>query len=502
MTAAEGQLITMNIRIPGLLGPGLLLLAPLACSSGSVTPPTSTSVSDSGTGDSGDDSGSTTAVSAEDSGNDESTAGPGPVCGDGVVEGDEVCDDGGESATCNADCTAASCGDGVVNRAAGEICDDAGRSDLCNDDCTSALCGDSVVNAAAGEECDDGGFSIGCDDDCTFAECGDGTYNPNAGELCDEGLGSPTCDPDCTFVTCGDGVTNEAAGEECDEMGQTMTCNPDCTAVICGDGLINVAAGEECDDGGESATCDIDCTFQACGDGTVNVTAGEQCDDMGESALCDVDCTDALCGDGLVNPTAGETCDDGNTGISCLPGCTPCPLGEIFNEDFSDNSAGWTLGTEWAIGSAVASVSPGSCGNGDPGTDHSPTADNGIAGAVIGGNVTTTLHDYYYLTSPVINTGGYIDLQLELWRWLNSDYTRFMNNVVEVWDGAAWQQVWQSGPAPNVEDAAWTNVSYDVSAYTNPNMQIRIGHNVDSAGVYTCSGWNVDDLILIGPACP
>lgn len=46
-----------------------------------------------------------------------------PVCGDRVIEPGEQCDDGTESATCNTDCTAAACGDGVVNRTAGEECE-------------------------------------------------------------------------------------------------------------------------------------------------------------------------------------------------------------------------------------------------------------------------------------------------------------------------------------------------------------------------------------------
>jgi hypothetical protein len=45
------------------------------------------------------------------------------VCGDGVVAGEEECDDGAESAACNADCTVARCGDGIVNETAGEDCE-------------------------------------------------------------------------------------------------------------------------------------------------------------------------------------------------------------------------------------------------------------------------------------------------------------------------------------------------------------------------------------------
>ncbi|MEM9876669.1 MAG: DUF4215 domain-containing protein [Myxococcota bacterium] len=65
-----------------------------------------------------------------------------PICGDGLVVGNEICDgDGngvpGETATCDADCTAAECGDGVLNPTAGEACDDGNL--VPNDGC-SALC--------------------------------------------------------------------------------------------------------------------------------------------------------------------------------------------------------------------------------------------------------------------------------------------------------------------------------------------------------------------------
>lgn len=54
------------------------------------------------------------------------------VCGDGIVEGDEFCDDSGDSATCNANCTPAECGDQIVNPMAGEECD---ANELCTPEC-------------------------------------------------------------------------------------------------------------------------------------------------------------------------------------------------------------------------------------------------------------------------------------------------------------------------------------------------------------------------------
>jgi formylglycine-generating enzyme required for sulfatase activity len=76
------------------------------------------------------------------------------------------------------------CGDGVQNALAGELCDDGGESAGCDVDCTPSACGDGVANAAAGEQCDDAGDSARCDGDCTLPVCGDGYRNLLADPLC------------------------------------------------------------------------------------------------------------------------------------------------------------------------------------------------------------------------------------------------------------------------------------------------------------------------------
>lgn len=152
------------------------------------------------------------------------------MCGDSSIGGSEECDTGGDSATCNNNCTIAACGDGYTN--------------------ASYIVPDSGI----GEQCDTEGQSLTCDDNCTLASCGDGDVNTVRGETCDSsGVNTALCDTDCTVATCGDGFINAVAGETCDGNG----------------------AGT----GGETAVCDTNCTVRACGDGTVNVTAGETCDD-------------------------------------------------------------------------------------------------------------------------------------------------------------------------------------------------------------------------------
>lgn len=183
---------------------------------------------------------------------------PEPQCGNKMLEKGETCDDGGESANCNEDCTASTCGDGVVNASAGETCDTKGASEVCTADCISPSCGDGKVDELAGETCDTQGESASCNANCRAADCGDGQLNVSAGEKCDDGKESATCDLDCTPPACGDGTPNAAAGEACDGGSETAECDADCTLVECGDGVLNITAQEACETPG-SLGCSAEC---------------------------------------------------------------------------------------------------------------------------------------------------------------------------------------------------------------------------------------------------
>ncbi len=92
---------------------------------------------------------------AVDAGADETT-----ICGNGVQEPTEACDDGNlvDGDGCDSNCTPTGCGNGVVT--AGEACDD---GNVAGGDCCDATC----AYEAAGASCDDG-------DPCSTGDACDG----------------------------------------------------------------------------------------------------------------------------------------------------------------------------------------------------------------------------------------------------------------------------------------------------------------------------------------
>ena len=137
-----------------------------------------------------------------------------PMCGDGIVAGDEVCDDGtndGSYGSCTAVCTRGPfCGDGALQKKQ-EQCDDgvnltpyAPDGSGCAPGCQKpGRCGDALVDAAFGEQCDDGvnaGGYAECAPDCTLGpRCSDGKVQKTAGEECDDRnlVNNDGCDDQC-----------------------------------------------------------------------------------------------------------------------------------------------------------------------------------------------------------------------------------------------------------------------------------------------------------------
>lgn len=247
------------------------------------------------------------------------------TCGDGVIDIGEQCDNGAANNNttpnaCRLDCMLPSCGDGVVDTLFDETCD--GGSG-CSAECT-LLCGNGVLDA--GEQCDNGTCNSNtvpnaCRTNCKYPTCGDGVRD--SGEQCDTGANTPYCQS--CIVRCGNGVVEP--GEECDNgIYNTNTipnsCRTNCLLFHCGDGVLDYL--EECDNGlansNTSDACRTWCRIPKCGDGIVDTGDKEQCDDGNtlDGDGCD-SCCQFECGNGRVEP--GEECDAGAANSDTTPAC-------------------------------------------------------------------------------------------------------------------------------------------------------------------------------------
>jgi len=267
---------------------------------------------------------------------------PPSTCGDGSLQGLELCDDGNPASNdgCSSACVDEFCGDLVTNDTT-ETCDDgnATSGDGCDVNCTITACGNGVVTAP--ETCDDGNAASGdgCDVNCTPTGCGNGVVT--TGEAC-EPPGQGNCDASCQLVCvvaadCAD-TDPCTTNERCEATGCVVDPTPTddlepCTVDGCNaTGVFHdpLSDGTPCirpsDPTARSLCVSAVCTVARCGDGFVDVNAPggpEQCDDGNtvDDDACTNACTTPACGDGVLQ--SGEACDDGNTAGNdgCSPGC-------------------------------------------------------------------------------------------------------------------------------------------------------------------------------------
>ncbi len=156
------------------------------------------------------------------------------VCGDAVIAGDEVCDDGNttDGDGCNADCRPTRCGDGLL--AFSEACDDGNDidGDGCDTNCTESFCGNGIL--AEGEACDDGNTrdGDGCDSNCRPSGCGNGATGGT--ETCDDGnaIDGDGCDSNCQTTACGNGI--KTGTEQCDDGNSVSLdgCSANCATEV------------------------------------------------------------------------------------------------------------------------------------------------------------------------------------------------------------------------------------------------------------------------------
>lgn len=240
------------------------------------------------------------------------------ACGDGKVEGDELCDgDCPTPAQCQ---TEESCVTTTV----------VGSASTCDAQCEFA----PIVTCVPGDGCCPSGCTYPSDTDCS-PSCGDGVLT--AGETCEPDSSEHTC-PMASDCDDGDACTDDKL------MGSAQQCSAQCVSLP----ITRPAGGDMCCPRGANANNDSDCAPK-CGNGVVE--SGETCDGncpracsggsgcrqqtlMGSVEACTAKCvsitvTSRQDGDGCCPQGANATND------SDCPGCrsaSDCEAGELCRQ--------------------------------------------------------------------------------------------------------------------------------------------------------------------------
>lgn len=225
-------------------------------------------------------------------------SGPGPRCGDGIINGDEICDGGFQEfkGYCDPDPNKTGCN---------------GISDCPADKCVASAC------SLTSKKCSS-------DTDCEVSKCQHFCPKPEQmnHRVCNSNNPADASDDAaaCTWGTwactapgfCGNG--KQEVGEQCDDgnTDNTDSCVIDpmrgvmCKKAVCGDGYVDPAAGEQCDEGSNNnRPCKpqygLNCTFCQSSCKTATVSGGF--------------CGDNIVEDAKSDPPGPEQCD-GALGLS------------------------------------------------------------------------------------------------------------------------------------------------------------------------------------------
>jgi hypothetical protein len=198
--------------------------------------------------------------------------------------------------------------------------------------------------------------------------------------------------------------------------------------------------------------------------------------------------------------------DPSNAPSSYYTVLSAAELTTVFSDNFATNT-GWT-GTgssgEWTIGVATGGAGDDSYGSADPAADHSSTTDNKLLGNDLtsgDGDYEANLGSTYYVTSPTINCTGLTSITLSFWRWLGVEQNAYDNASLQAYNGSSWVTLFSNG-STTIDETAWTQSSYDVSAYANNNANFKIRFGIGSAdGSWQYCGWNIDDVLVTAISC-
>jgi hypothetical protein len=176
-------------------------------------------------------------------------------------------------------------------------------------------------------------------------------------------------------------------------------------------------------------------------------------------------------------------------------------LRAVFEEvvyDFPlDSDPGWPRNGQWQFGKPTGQGGK-EYGHPDPTGGH--TGQN-VFGVDLNGDYDTAVGGPYSLVAGPFDLRAYENVHLRFWSWLNTDLADYVKNSLEVsLDGKTWLLVSHNPEREPVADSAWSRWECGIGPWVDgqPTVYLRWSYQVLTERAYPYSGWNLDDIQLIG----
>ncbi len=104
-----------------------------------------------------------------------------------------------------------------------------------------------------------------------------------------------------------------------------------------------------------------------------------------------------------------------------------------------------------------------------------------------------------WLMSPAIDCENSENVKLLYQRWLNVEQPIYDRSIIEVSSNGAngpWVEIWSNDA--EITDTSWTGHSFDISNLADGHEDVRIRFALETDGSWQYSGWNIDELHIIG----
>jgi choice-of-anchor C domain-containing protein len=168
-------------------------------------------------------------------------------------------------------------------------------------------------------------------------------------------------------------------------------------------------------------------------------------------------------------------------------------------QDFPLNEdPGWPRDGLWEFGVPTGQrCSPH--GNVDPTSGHTGV---NVIGVNLNGCYDPNVGPLYSVVAGPFDLSGYENVELRFWRWLNTDWPDYVTSTIGVaTDGTVWSSLWEHDDRDEITDTEWRPCSYRVSqADCQPVVYFRWTYQVVQERAYAYTGWNIDDIQIVGCA--